>query len=378
MRFFEALANVERTGSKPINLLLGNGFSIDIHPKFKYSSLASLLQSKDLPIASRFKIDIEGLLRVCRTNDFEKALQGLLLSKELVTLYPNMDDKYSKWMAEDADNLRRALAAAVDFIHPERRNIISDTEYNHCRIKLERFTKIFTTNYDLLLEWTLQCRLRNRQISKHFNDGFKYYLHGTKECKHYVANSLPFTRSGAPGHQEFILRNAPDLQSIFYIHGAIHLFNPTGTDLIKIKGRKDDDDILLVKYLEKITEEGELPQIVAEADHNAKMETITKHGYLRDCYDALKSLTGVLFVYNHRTYEHDEHIANAIVTSRIHHVYYGYRRSLKNTKELKQIEAEIDDWTRQRSLLQDAVDKPPLKVTFVETHKESFWRGELV
>ena len=372
-KFFAMVDNERLSGSK-ISVLLGNGFSISIHGNFDYPSLASLLQDANLTICNKFNIDISRLLTVCRTHDFEKALQALLLSKEIITLYPGIDEyDITDLIGSDANSLRGALASAVEYVHPDRRGLISETQYAYCRNKLEGFQNIFTTNYDLLLEWVLFSRINNKRQSKAKHDGFRYFYRATREMQHYKDDALPFIRAGTLGNQSLFAKNGPRMQSVFYLHGALHLFRLEGGELVKLKGRRDDNDILLIRYLEKITEEGSLPFIVAEADGGSKLEIINQHAYLRDCYDAMLSLTGKLFIYNHKTYEHDEHIADAIVRSKIDTVVFGYRHHNRTKSKRQQVEGRINEWAERREAIKRKYSLPALRVVFADTSGESFW-----
>lgn len=358
-----------------LSLLIGNGFSISVHPPFDYVSLSDLVTSKSSPFRSKFHGNIPKLLNLLNTNDIESAIQALTSLSETATIYASYDKQISQFSKEDVQTLRTALAASIQSVHLERRPAIAETTYQRCRKKLENFRFIFTTNYDLLLEWALMARIHNKRIDKTFDDGFRFFYRGKRHLQHYARERLPFQRYGSPERFELAeFSHKSGSQTVFYLHGALHLYKTLG-GLAKYKGKRDDDDFLFVNYLQRSTENGRLPYIVVEGNWKRKLQTIREDPflYLGDCYDALTTRSGALFVYGSKLYEqdHDRHLVEAIARSQISHIYFGYRAtSAKRTaRERAVLEANVRTWEDARKQHNGL----PLRIEFCDTTDDSFW-----
>jgi Domain of unknown function (DUF4917) len=148
--FTDALeASKETKGNR--HLLLGNGFSIACRPdSFSYGKLFDEADFKAL------SIEAASLFALFGTADFERVIEALRASSEVVGLYEGAPGDLIDLLVKDADALKGALAEVLARKHPDNVGAIEDREYASARGFLANFDgRIYTVNYDLLLYWTL-------------------------------------------------------------------------------------------------------------------------------------------------------------------------------------------------------------------------------
>ncbi|HEV7645081.1 MAG TPA: DUF4917 family protein [Pyrinomonadaceae bacterium] len=131
-------------------------------------------------------------------------------------------------------------------------------------------------------------------------------------------------------------------QSIFYLHGALHLFD-TGTEVEKEV--YENEQYLLTRIKERIDAE-EYPIFVTAGSAEQKKTHIRHNLYLSFCYDALAKITGSLIVFGFGFGEYDAHIIDAIneaahygqnVPNRLWSIYVGVNSDsgLTHVKEIE-------------------------------------------
>jgi hypothetical protein len=203
----------------------------------------------------------------------------------------------------DAQRVREALVEAVNSTHPAHREDLG-TKYTSSAGFLEKFSTVFTLNYDLLLYWV---NLERRLLSDGFGLGSQIgSFHG------------PFAEE-AYCH-------------LYNLHGGLHLFDDGTGGIIKAI---DTGSGVIATITETIAARGQLPVYVAEGTSPQKMRKINSVAYLRHCYDTLRSNAAAMFVYGHSADENDAHIYRAIFGSEAKHVYFGvYKPDDSNLKVL--------------------------------------------
>lgn len=286
--FADALA---RTANRRRHLLLGNGFSIAAWPDFRYGALLSVVAGQ----APR----IEALFARFQTVDFERVGRALLDAREVIAVHDGTETLAAD-LAADYRDLRRLLVSAITRIHPAAPAQLND-RFAACADFLAAFIgtdrrpragKVFTTNYDLLLYWTLVRRMKGLAA----NDGF----HG---------RPLAWERQ--------------DQQAIFYLHGALHLFEKDGvTGKLSVPGR-------LVDTVGKRIEKDDVPLFISEGSSQAKRVRIAESAYLTAASEALAAACddaeAGLFVFGHSLRDEDEHIFEKIVEGRVPEVFVSVR-----------------------------------------------------
>lgn len=275
---------------RTLHLLLGNGFSIAYDSKiFSYNALHGFIESINNDLLSK-------LFDIVKTKNFELIMQQLETFEALIdALGSDMDLKVKVKDASSA--LKQSLIDAVKYLHPEHVFSIPQERSNACAIFLKTFHDtdghIFTTNYDLLLYWVL---MRN-QILKSV-DGFGRDRESPDEY-------LP---EDEVEYSELRWGKYRDTQNIFYLHGALPLFD-TGVDIVKEE--YDTQHYLLENIGERI-DRGEYPIFVTAGNGHEKLTHIMHNQYLSFCYESLSNIEGSLLTFGFNFGDYDEHIIEAI------------------------------------------------------------------
>jgi hypothetical protein len=269
------------------HLLLGNGFSMAYdHKIFSYNALNTFIDN----IGDELLIK---LFQVVNTKNFEIVMQQLDNFIEIAKVFTT-DTKLVDRLVRASQILRESLIDAVRTLHPEHVFKIPDEKSRKCAAFLNHFLsnggKVFSTNYDLLLYWVL---MRNKLDSK---DGFGMEFEGFDE----------FSREAE--FADLAWGKYKDEQEIFYLHGALHLFD-TGVEIEKEV--YDSEHYLLEKINERIAEK-DYPIFVAAGDGQQKMAHINHNKYLVHGMDQFSSIEGSLVVFGFGFGDSDRHIINAI------------------------------------------------------------------
>lgn len=281
---------------RSISLLMGNGFSVAFDKNiFTYNALADFLISKSDPL-------INNLFNTIKTKNFELIMQQLKTTIQLLHAF-KAEERIISEITEASAKLKNGLIRSIQEMHPEHVFKVSEEKSNCCANFLNLFLKskgeIFTTNYDLLLYWTL---VRNN-LSNHI-DGFGKELENDN-----------FINDGEiPQWSNDVVwgPNSKD-QNIHYLHGALHIFNEK---INIIKEQYDPQNYLLENITQRI-EDGTYPVFVTAGSSLEKLEQIRSNRYLSFCYDKLCNINGSLVTFGFNFGEYDEHIIDAL--NKAHH-----------------------------------------------------------
>ena len=261
------------------HLLLGNGFSIACDPIFRYQSLY------DLAVAAGLSQNAQAAFWRLGTNNFEGVLRLLEDAHWLCAEY-GIEHPNSAHVLGDIDIVKNTLVQAVTASHLEHSGCIPEEKKQAARDFLRPFHNIFTTNYDLLLYWSV---LSGTKVSH--GDGFR------SDEEDPQAPYVVFTeRLGAS-------------RGIFFLHGALHLY-VNGGQLRKHCWNRTQRH--LTEQIRESLSKAEYPLIVAEGSPEKKLEQIERNGYLWYALDKLHRIEGPLVVYGHSLGPSDQHIVNAI------------------------------------------------------------------
>jgi hypothetical protein len=276
------------------HLLLGNGFSMAYDPQiFSYNALAKFVDNLEDPL-------LQNLFTAINTKNFELVMQQLESFAEIARIFKADADLVGR-ITEASERLKASLIDAVKALHPEHVFEVAEEKSKKCAQFVTDFLanggQIFSTNYDLLLYWVL---MRNELPNS--VDGFGRELLNPDDWDD-------------PDWSELRWGKHKDKQSIFYLHGALHLFD-TGTEIEKEV--YEDAEYLLTRIKERI-DNGEYPIFVTAGSAVQKMEHIRHNLYLSFCYDALEQVSGSLIVLGFGFGEYDTHIIDALNTA----AHYG-------------------------------------------------------
>jgi hypothetical protein len=257
------------------SLLLGNGFSIGVSKKFRYDSLLDVVDIHGIKMyphaRNLFNKDKIG------TANFEEILK-VIYHAYLVNFH-NLEAIRTLYF-----NVRKSLIEAVNIAHVSFDQVPVDFIHKN----LSNYNIIFTTNYDLIPYWSMMS-----------ND-FKGY------CDYFWNESCTFD----PKKTEIWYDNTP----IYYLHGAIHLrTTPDGKNQkVRATGETSIQNIIGERDLEHI------PLFISEGKSDIKLRRIRENDYLNFCYNELMMNDKNMVVFGHGLdKQYDEHILNAISTSRI-------------------------------------------------------------
>jgi len=287
---FEAVMLSLSRKKRSATLLLGNGFSMAYDPKiFSYNALYDFLaQSKDDTVAK--------ILLAMKTKNFELMMAQLEMFSSLLKTFGA--DKALQNAIEKANAmLKQGLLDAIKSLHPEHVFKVPEEKSVACAAFLNRFLstggKVFTTNYDLLLYWVLM-----RQKIANAIDGFGREL----------LNPIQAADGGDPEWSDLIWGENRKGQNIFYLHGALPLFD-SGTQIIK---EQYSNDGFLLENISTRLDAGEYPIFVTAGNGADKLAQIRHNPYLSDCYDNLTEVNGSIITFGFGFGEYDEHIIDAL------------------------------------------------------------------
>lgn len=288
LQSFDDVINGLKEKRRVPHLLLGNGFSMAYnHEIFSYNALHRFIEDLDDDLISL-------LFNVIKTKNFELIMQQLDSFCELIEAFGS-DKELLKKVELASEKLKKSLIDAVESLHPEHVFKLSNDEVNSCLNFISSFTDqngcIFSTNYDLLLYWVLMRGQSQKAI-----DGFG-------------RDRLDDASVGSePEYSELRWGNNKKNQNIFYVHGALPIFDQ-GIHIIKeeYSGSK-----YLLENISARIDNSEYPIFVASGNGEEKLNHILHNRYLTNCYEKLCSIEGSLVTFGFNFGPYDHHIIDAI------------------------------------------------------------------
>ncbi len=314
----EIKTNYDKKNQKSI--LLGNGFSIGYEADF--------FNYKKLIHAVKDKISDAGASLTELLNNKENPEYILKIMFDSTECIPIVNRPYLSIaninkplgeLKEDRQLLKKSLIDVFESEHPEYK-VESEDLLSTCADKLKIYNQVYTTNYDLILYWSI---LKANELSKenHFKDGF--YRNKNLAGEFLEDDHLLLW---TPGNGHF---------NVMYLHGAIHLIrskskNPSDEgNIYKIKKAKDETFHLkdVIKQLRNDMSYENI--VILEGTSEAKMELIINNPYLIRGLDRLSRSSGCFVVYgcsilkSNDKINNDEHIWTRIINANINKLYIG-------------------------------------------------------
>jgi len=320
---------MKHLGNRSKHLLMGNGFSMAYDKDiFSYNALSTFIEDSDNELLKKLFVTL-------RTKNFEEIMQQLDNLHTMASVF----DAGAAFLARIDDtrsSLKTSLIEAVKSLHPEHVFTIPDDKSKACFTFLDKYLSsngmVFSSNYDLLLYWVL---MRNEPESA--KDGFGRELenlpgHGDKhdpDWKAEFSNTLTWGKN-------------KNEQNIFYLHGALPLFDD-GVDIVKEQYTECNGRYILENIKTRMSNK-EYPIFVTAGNAREKMAHITHNKYLTFCYDKLCSISGSLITLGFCFGDNDTHIINAInkayaqpPENKLRSVYIGVYsdKDLQHIEEIK-------------------------------------------
>lgn len=258
-------------------ILLGNGASIAVSPRFSYSSLLDHAKKGGLLID-----DVNRIFDFFATSDFELILRLVWQASNVNRSLRIQDDRTHKAYL----NVRDCLIQAVRCVHPEYDQV---SDYLPCMYEfLKQFDTVFSLNYDLLVYWAITYGLKIQDA------------HMFKDC--FLGN-----RAFDDAWQKFRKPYKERTNTlVFYPHGSLALCRNSVEQELKIH---EAGAGLLEAILESWRSEKLVPLFVSEGTMKQKVTSIQGSYYLSTVYrEVLTSKRSTLTLYGWGLGEHDRHL----------------------------------------------------------------------
>jgi hypothetical protein len=252
-------------------LLLGNGLSINVWPRFDYASLFDHARSNGFTDVDRALFD--------GTRNFEHALSDLTTAMRVNGVL-GLD---AQPVLDRYQSIQGALGQAIRAVHVSR---IPDETLRTIRRELLAYEWIFTTSYDLIVYWAMGC------------DGwvpfFDAFMHGTR-------------REFDPARAQV----RPEQVPVYFLHGALHLV--VGGDGTTWKLRRTGLTGLLAQFGQSIDGDPQArPLLVTEGSAREKARSIDGNAYLAHALARLREREQPLVVFGSSLSVQDDHLVEAI------------------------------------------------------------------
>lgn len=255
-------------------LLLGNGLSINVWPRFAYTSLFDYARQNGFAEADRALFD--------GTRNFERALSDLMTAMHVNTALGLETDP----ILERYQSIQVALGHAIRAVHVNRGSIPDDTLLT-IREEMLRYEWIFTTSYDLVVYWAM----KGPDGWAPFVDTFRH----ARRCEF------------DPQRAQIYQGEVP----VYFLHGALHLV--VGGDGRTRKLQRTGLQGLLSQFGRPIDGDREArPLLVTEGSAHEKVRAIEGNDYLAHALAKLRSVDLPIVVFGSSLSPQDDHLADAL------------------------------------------------------------------
>lgn len=271
-------------------IILGNGASISVSPRFAYASLLQHALNNGL-----LPKDVQQLFDFFQTSDFELVLRLVWQASNVNRALQIHDARtYNAYIS-----VRESLIQAVRAIHPEY-NEISDQIPNIYGF-LKRFNTVISLNYDLIVYWAMTYGLDI------------YDQHSFKDCfvsGYFDENWQRFRQSIGPHDRAITL--------VFYPHGSLIFCRNAVERESKVNAQGVG---LLGSILDLWQHEQVIPLFVSEGTAFQKISAIQNSYYLSTVYrEVFPTPKTDLTIYGWGLGEHDIHLLRKMTNTGIQRV----------------------------------------------------------
>lgn len=255
-------------------LLLGNGASVNIWPSFRYRTLfeiANLGESE------------RGVFRRLKTENFEAVLARLFETQDVL----EAANQPVEWVQPLYDGIKNGLFDAVRMAHVQRWNLEQST-LSTIAHTLNRFSKVFTLNYDLLIYWAHMSVLPDvKMVDFFFTSGLVFDPANVEAWNGYTG--------------------------VYYLHGGLHLWRDLHTERTG-KHRYSESGTAILEQVQSSLDVTASRQslFVSGASADDKMRTIRSSDYLNFAYRGLLETSDPIVVFGASLNTTDQHIVDAL------------------------------------------------------------------
>jgi Domain of unknown function (DUF4917) len=320
-------------------LLVGNGLSINVSPKFAYESLyeeaekateKGPLDERDLMVFERFG-----------TSNFEVALGKL---RDAIAMAEVLEQPATAYR-QRFSSVQAALGATIRGVHLKRSEV-PDSTLATIKQELCGYKAIFSTSYDLLLYWA----------TGHDEDFAAF-----RDCFWSLDNSFDSANCEI----------WPANTATYFVHGALHLIVDGAGRTRKLTGA---DQTLLEQFGKPISSDREArPLLITEGTARDKLRAIEGNDYLSHVYERLMERSGALLVFGHSLGDQDRHLIDAINANPDRPVAISMVR--EDGESLRERQSEI--WGRLKTRAEDVCffDAATHPLGAPELRRTVPWRG---
>jgi Domain of unknown function (DUF4917) len=282
----EAWRDVERSlPDKDRGLLIGNGASIALWPQFRYRSLYEM--AKDASKPDHLTDREIGVFNALETQNFELVLSAMITAGKIWGVFGKPSKDINDLRASYSC-VRKSLIRAVKAVHVPFDSVTEELK-THLREEFAKYSYVYSTNYDLLLYWSM---MNDRER-------FKDFVWGRDNDSHHNIFDVSDTD---------LWDEKKPTTKILFLHGALHFYkNNEGRTFKKLSGEGGN-------LLDLFDVQGDaIPLFISEGTSRDKLSAITRNDYLSFAYQRFSKHRGSLVVFGHSlTPEFDQHLIDAI------------------------------------------------------------------
>lgn len=290
---------------KNADILLGNGFSINLDSSFTYTSLFETFISSLPP-------EKASLYKKLGINNFEVILSDFDKVLNINSLFEIETTK----IIDASDETKNGLIDAITSNHPNKDQIHRIKMENIGKV-LGKFNKVFTLNYDILLYHTI-LQMNDFYAtcgeSKQFSDFF------------WGGNHSEFRTFEHP-------QKYPNRISVYYLHGAIFIFKDEFSAK-KIVVTEEGSELL--EEVKSTIKKGEIPLFISAGSADEKHRMIRQNDYLLQCLVDFTHSTSNLVIYGASLQSQDNHIVHAINKYPVRKLAIGIYKDNKSDDVIKE------------------------------------------
>ena len=331
-KYNEILAKIK---NKPLNLLLGNGFNINLDQSFKKLSDLETNSSRHTGLETQ---NDKNKMSEIRDKDTERYFNEL--AKGTLSYSSSLGEIYKIKPSPNEESTLSLILHRLLAVHPYDASSIREEEASICIDFLRPYLnngKVFTINYDMLLLWAVVRAYENKELSEklpEYNDGFTLNKNGMQYWK-----------------------KTPK-QNVFYCHGALDI-EPDNRDVFK---RRFEQMTLLSINRRSLFSDFSNCVLVSDPTSKGKVKQIEKYDYLKSCIKEFKKLSGSLVIIG-VSFQNDDHILDEIKKAQQKsglNIFYGV--------------LDINDAKNKENLLNEKGIK---NITFFDVNTAPIWRKQL-
>lgn len=259
------------------SILIGNGASLNVWGNFAYGSIYD--HAVSATSASPLTNSDINLFNSLGTRNFEQVLSSLntakIINQALGLNYARITQRY--------DSIKQSLASAISEVHIPWR-ITPNKVLETIRAELLNYKFIYTTNYDLLIYWSIMHQNNPGPFVDYFFTG-------------------EFDTSDTDIFSNYKRR-------IHYLHGALHLYrDSSGTTLKRSAGLSNILNLFGRPYP---GHPDAVPLIVSEGTFEDKLSSINQSDYLTFVFNKFAEDQDDIVVFGHSLSNSDLHIVDAM------------------------------------------------------------------